>query len=190
MPEQISAQLDRISQRLNAAREAETKLIGDDLLAALDSPAFQQLQKYIATLERSWRATVALLLRAQAEQTAREHRSGKTCRRGGEARKSRCAPPLGRVAPGTAHAVRIRGQENRCDTSAAPVSPGPITPAPLRLSGLPESRSHSPVRCCCAERTRTPAFPGRSEPAPGRSFSRPAPSRNPGRCRNLSSNSL
>jgi len=68
MPEQISAQLDLISERLNAAREAETKLIGDDLLAALDSPAFQQLQKYIATLERSWRATVALLLRAQAEQ--------------------------------------------------------------------------------------------------------------------------
>ena len=68
MPEQISAQLDRISERLNAAREAETKLIGDDLLAALDNPAFQQLQKYIATLERSWRAAVALLLRAQSEQ--------------------------------------------------------------------------------------------------------------------------
>jgi len=68
MPEQISAQLDRISERLNAAREAETKLIGDDLLAALDSPAFQQLQKYITMLERSWRATVALLLRAQSEQ--------------------------------------------------------------------------------------------------------------------------
>jgi len=68
MPEQITAQLDGITQRLNAAREAETKLIGDDLLAALDDPAFQQLQKYIETLERSWRATVALLLRAQSEQ--------------------------------------------------------------------------------------------------------------------------
>jgi len=44
MPEQISSQLDGITERLNAAREAETKLIGDDLLAALDSPAFQQLQ--------------------------------------------------------------------------------------------------------------------------------------------------
>ena len=68
MPEQISSQLDGITERLNAAREAETKLIGDDLLAALDNPAFQQLQKYIATLDRSWRATVALLLRAQSEQ--------------------------------------------------------------------------------------------------------------------------
>jgi hypothetical protein len=68
MPEQITAQLDGITERLNAAREAETKLIGDDLLAALDNPAFQQLQKYIATLERSWRATVALLLRAESEQ--------------------------------------------------------------------------------------------------------------------------
>src|SRR5947208_1509891 len=67
MPEQISAQLDGITERLNAAREAETKLIGNDLLTALDNPAFQQLQKYIATLERSWRATVTLLLRAQAE---------------------------------------------------------------------------------------------------------------------------
>jgi len=108
MPEQISAQLDRISERLNAAREAETKLIGDDLLAALDSPAFQQLQKYITTLERSWRATVALLLRAQSRAAAREHRFRKTCRRGREARKGCCAPPLGRAAPGTAHAVRIR----------------------------------------------------------------------------------
>lgn len=68
----IREQLEAITERLNAARKAEEKLISDDLLAALDNPAFQQLQKYIDKLERSWRATTALLLRAEAEQRRAE----------------------------------------------------------------------------------------------------------------------
>jgi hypothetical protein len=126
MPEQISAQLDRISQRLNAAREAETKLIGDDLLAALDSPAFQQLQKYIATLERSWRATVALLLRAQAEQRREDTDSIKRAAAEAKREKADAHRRSEELLQELLMPSEYVDKKTGAILSAAPVSPRPI----------------------------------------------------------------